>query len=338
MLLLQSLAVLSGLLLDTTLASPLQQLAKRDDLQPVITSDFPDPAIVKVKDTWYAFGSQSIYDQKNVKIQLATSADFTTWEVSEGYDALGKLAPWVRASNPVVWAPSVSQLDNGKWLMYYSAVTTTAGDGKLHCVGTAISDTIQGPYDSNADEPFACPTDDGGALDASSFRDSDGTLYALYKIDANALGNGGICNNGIAPIVTTQIMIQRVDWDGTKKLGDPKEILTNSKYDGPLVEAPYMIRDKKGLYILFFSSNCYTTDLYDTSYATSNSPTGTFEKTKTPLFITGTQGMIGPGGASVAADGEHFALHGYAARENVGHRRAMYVTRISTSDKNVLLQ
>lgn len=318
----------------STTAAPI--LAKRADLQPVITSDFPDPSIVKVGDTWYAFASQSEYDQQEVKIQLATSNDFKSWAVSNGYDALGRLAPWVRASDPVVWAPSVSRLDDGRFLMYYSAVTNTAGNGRFHCVGTAVSDTIEGPYNSNSDQPFACPTDDGGALDASSFRDSDGSLYALYKIDRNAIGNGGNCNNGVDPILKTQIIIQRVEADGTTRVGSPIAVLDNSIYDGPLVEAPYMIRNNDGMYVLFFSSNCYNSDLYDTSYATSTSPTGPFEKTKIPLFVTGTQGMIGPGGASVAADGVHFALHGYASRENVGRRRAMYVTKISSSDRSVV--
>lgn len=331
-----SLAAVASLLVDVTIATPL--LAKRANLAPVITSDFPDPSIVQVGGTWYAFASQSEYDQQEVKIQLATSPDFYNWQVVAGHDALGKLASWVRASDPVVWAPSVSQRDDGKFLMYYSAVTNTAGNGRFHCVGMAVSDTIEGPYDSNTDEPFACPTNDGGALDASSFRDSDGTLYALYKIDRNSLGKGGNCNNGIEPILKTQIMIQKVEADGTKKIGDPIQLIDNSICDGPLVEAPYMIRNADNTYILFFSSNCYTTDLYDTSYATSKSPTGPFEKTKTTLFVTGTQGMIGPGGASVAADGVHFALHGYASREDVGRRRSMYVTRISTSDRNVVTE
>lgn len=322
----------------TRLSSAAHLLARRANLTPVITSDFPDPSIINVGDTWYAFASQSEYDQQEIKIQLATSTDFKTWKVLLGHDALRNLAPWVRASDPVVWAPSVSKGDDGKFLMYYSAVTTTAGNGRFHCVGTAVSDKVEGPYDSNADEPFVCPTDDGGALDASSFRDSDGSLYVLYKIDRNSLGHGGNCNNGVEPILKTQIMIQKVEADGTKKVGEPVELLDNSVYDGPLVEAPYMMRNKANMYVLFFSSNCYTTELYDTSYATSRSPLGPFEKTDTPLFVTGTQGLIGPGGASVAADGVHLALHGYAARENLGGRRAMYVTGISTSDRSVVAE
>lgn len=328
-------------------------LERRDALKPVISTDvseirynmrrtqslprvqFPDPSILKVGDTWYAFGSQSAFDYKNLKVQVATSKDFNTW-THTGKDAMGKLASWARANDPALWAPSVSRRADGKFLMYYSAVTKTAGNGRFHCVGTAVADHIEGPYDSNTDEPFACPTDRGGALDASYFRDGN-KHYALYKIDANAMGHGGTCGNTVAPIVKTPIMIQEVKADGTTKIGGPTELIDNSQYDGPLVEAPYMIKNAQGMYVLFFSSNCWTTDLYDVSWATSQSPLGPFKKSNKPLYVTGTQGMIGPGGASIARDGVHFAMHGYESRKRVGNRRSLYVTKITSQGRQVLL-
>ena len=220
--------------------------------------------------------------------------------------------------------------------MYYSAVTTTGGDGRFHCVGTAVADNVLGPYISNTDEPFACPVEQGGALDASYFKDpASGRYFALYKIDANAIGNGGVCGNTVEPIVSTPIVIQEVQADGTTKIGGPITLLTNSQYDGPLVEAPYMHLNQDGIYVLFFSSNCFTTDLYDVSYATSTSPTGPFEKTTVPLFITGTQGLIGPGGGSLADDGTSWAMHGYESQERVGNRRSMYVTQLDLRGNQV---
>ncbi|KAF2207813.1 glycoside hydrolase family 43 protein [Cercospora zeae-maydis SCOH1-5] len=313
-----------------TSAAPVEQ--RQANLSPVISTDFPDPSIIKVGDTWYAFASQSLYDFQNIKVQVATSKDFATWSLMEGYDALGSMAPWAR---PDVWAPSVHVRDDGKYIMYYSAVTTTGGDGRFHCVGTAVADSVLGPYQSNTDEPFACPVDQGGALDASYFKDGD-RHFVLYKIDANALGNGGLCGNTVEPIKTTPIDIQEVQADGTTKIGNPTTILTNSVYDGPLVEAPYMIRNADGIYVLFFSSWCYTSDKYDVSYATSTSPTGPFEKSGTPLFITGTQGLIGPGGGSIGDDGTSWAMHGYASRDAVGGRRAMFVTQLRLEGRNVI--
>jgi beta-xylosidase len=94
-----SLVPLATLLAKSISAAPL--LEERADLYPVITSDFPDPSIIRVQDTWYAFASQSEYDQQDVKVQLAKSTDFNNWEVSVGHDALRKLPPWVRALDPV---------------------------------------------------------------------------------------------------------------------------------------------------------------------------------------------------------------------------------------------
>jgi beta-xylosidase len=237
------------------------------------------------------------------------------------------MAPW--AVSGAVWAPAVSRRDDGRFLMFYSAVTNTGGDGRFHCVGTAVADHPLGPYISNADEPFACPLERGGALDASYFRDGD-RHYALYKIDANAIGHGGVCGNTVEPIVSTPIVIQEVEADGTTKIGPPTEILSNSQYDGPLVEAPFMARNADGVYVLFFSSNCYTTDLYDVSYATSSSgPLGPFTKTDTPLFVKGRQGLLGPGGGTLADDGTSWVMHGYESPERVGGRRSMYATRLA---------
>ncbi|GAB7365019.1 hypothetical protein MBLNU230_g5801t1 [Neophaeotheca triangularis] len=297
-------------------------IAKRAPSGPVIESDFPDPSIVEIGGTWYAFGTQSVYDQPNIKIQLATSPDFTTWTLSSGHDALRTLPPWVDSSNPKVWAPEVIQIDDGSFLMYFSATTNAAGNGRYHCVGTATSDSIAGPYDSNTDEPFACPTAQGGAIDAASFKDTDGARYVMYKIDAVALGNTCAAPEG----TSTDILVQRVEEDGFTKLGAPMTILSNGEYDGGNVEAPVMTKTEDGVYVLFFSSNCYTSEAYDTSYATSESPMGPFKKTQFPLLVTG-EGIWGPGGASVAIGGREMAFHGYESEDAVGGRRFMYVAR-----------
>ncbi|KAK6430689.1 hypothetical protein LTR95_013152 [Oleoguttula sp. CCFEE 5521] len=323
-------AAFTSLILTTANALP---LAKRDFTGPVITIDFPDPSIIKVGDTWYAFGTQSVYDYTNVKIQLASSTDFVNWNLQAGYDALGNLPPWAEAGQ--VWAPDVFKRADGSFIMYFSATTNTAGNGAYHCFGTATSNNIAGPYYSNTDTPFACPTDQGGAIDASAFQDVDGSLYVMYKIDANSMGHGGVCGNTVDPIVSTPIMIQKVEADGTTKIGDPTEILSNGQYDGPLVEAPSMARSGDGTYILYFSSNCYSTDSYDTSYATGPSPTGPFTKAQYPLLVTGTNGVYGPGGADIDVDSSHMAFHAYVTKGDVGGRRAMYTARVRFSDGTV---
>lgn len=69
-------------------------------------------------------------------------------------------------------------------------------------------------------------------------------------------------------------MLQEVESDGVTPVGSAIELIDSGDADGPLIEAPSLIRSSGGEYILFFSSNCYTTTLYDVSYAYASSVTG----------------------------------------------------------------
>ncbi len=209
-------------------------------------------------------------------------------------------------------------------MLYYSA--RVAGNARYHCIGAATSKSVLGPYTAQA-SPLACDTSKGGAIDPSGFRDANGNRYVIYKIDGNSNGHGGTCNNMVAPIVPTPIMLQRVKADGFTKHGSPVAILNRDSRDGPLIEAPSMMRTSDGKYVLFFSSNCYSTTLYDVSYAMADSILGPFDKYG-PLFVTGTAGLIAPGGASVAADGKHMVFHA-----NNGNLRSMFTTLISVDTK-----
>lgn len=55
-------------------------------------------------------------------------------------------------------------------------------------------------------------------------------------------------------------------------------------------------------YYLFFSSNIYSSTLYDISYAVSQSVTGPYTKAQAPnapFLTTGSSGLTAPGGATV---------------------------------------
>lgn len=97
-------------------------------------------------------------------------------------------------------------------------------------------------------------------------------------------------------------------------MGAPIPILDRSPADGPLIEAPSLVYTSQGLYVLFFSSNCYNTDLYDISYATSSFITGPYQKAPKPLLVSGSStpsnGQLkSPGGADIAIDGTKILFH-----------------------------
>lgn len=178
----------------------------------------------------------------------------------------------------------------------------------------------------------------GGAIDPSGFVDTDGKVWVVYKIDGNSLGGGGPCGNGDAKHMhPTPIMLQQVDpKDGITHIGNPQQILDRGSGDGPLIEAPSLIKSPGGVYVLFFSSNCYNTPLYDISYATSKKLQATFSKAKEPLIRPGDYGLNSPGGATAYKDGSKIVFH---ADKNYGDPsvREMYESGIQIKGTTVTL-
>ncbi|KAF5385293.1 hypothetical protein D9615_000937 [Tricholomella constricta] len=311
-----TLLVLSTLL-SVTLAFPAQNITKRDTVKgPVISSNFPDPSLIWVESehSWFAFATNGGGDN----VQVATSADFNTWKVT-GQDALPTVGSWVYAPNRAVWAPMVVQIPSGSFVMYYSA--TSAQDPSAHCVGVATSATVRGPYQPLA-TPFVCHLNLGGSIDAAGHYHPDGSLYVVYKIDGNNRGSGGSCNNGIPPIKSTPIMLQKVAADGFTKIGSEVQILDRDDGDGPLIEAPSLIH-VNGVWFLFFSSGCFAETTYDLSYAYATSVTGPYTKARgpiAPLLVTGTDGLRAPGSACVARDGSKIVFHAWLGNDISGGR------------------
>jgi hypothetical protein len=89
-------------------------LSKRATIDLAITANFPDPSIIKVNGTWYAFATHT-RGGTGPKIQVAQSINFEDWSVVKNadgsqFDALPVLPAWVRMANYLTWAPDVSQL------------------------------------------------------------------------------------------------------------------------------------------------------------------------------------------------------------------------------------
>lgn len=160
----------------------------------------------------------------------------------------------------------------------------------------------------------------------------------VYKIDGNSIGHGGNRNNGVEPLVPTPIMIQPMEADGITPRGSPKQILDRSYADGPLVEAPSLVRSSEGIYVLFFSSNCFDGPYYDTSYATASHVMGPYTKSSSPLFVTGSGPngeLYSPGGTDVTADGKKIVFH--ADKGTSAATRQMYIGEITIRGTKVTI-
>ena len=87
-----------------TVVSAVLGVATADSTR-VIDADFADPCVIQTSDGYYAFATSG----NGVNVQVASSSDFSTWDLLSGTDAMpGPFPSWV-ASSPAIWAPDVIQ-------------------------------------------------------------------------------------------------------------------------------------------------------------------------------------------------------------------------------------
>ncbi|KAI1847136.1 hypothetical protein JX265_011812 [Neoarthrinium moseri] len=292
---------------------------------PEFQKDFPDPSIMQDSDgMWYSFATAG--NGKQVQVAKASNPR-GPWEYLDN-DLLPNAGSWTTSKN--TWAPDVRLLSDGSYVMYYSGEVKS--NTAHHCVGTATSRAVLGPY-TPSDEPFDCNLSIGGSIDPSGFQDEDGKRYVVYKIDGNSIGHGGSCNNGVAPFIATPILLQEVKEDGVTKVGSPIQILDRSDADGPLVEAPTILRNPDGMYVLFFSSGCFTEPTYNVNYALAKSVRGPYSKSSTPLVTTDDAfGLTAPGGATPVVDGSGIVFHADCAEG-----RCLFENKIGIQGQKVVL-
>jgi len=269
---------------------------------PVIDRDFPDPDVVKVGDTYYAYATNF----GSTNIQVAKSTDLVKWEQLN--DALPVLPLW---SYPgYTWAPEVTSWDDGQtFVMYF---TIRHAESNKQCIGAATSEEPEGPFQPVGDQAFICQLDEGGSIDASSFVDEDGTQYVLWKNDGNCCG------------MTTWLYLQKVSADGLTLEDEPVQLVQNDQaWEGNLVEAPTLWKHN-GKYYLFYSANSYAGADYATGYAVADAITGPYQKPDEPLLSTDfKQGAaVGPGGQDIVFDddGETWMLY-HSWDPTVSYRR-----------------
>jgi hypothetical protein len=218
------------------------------------------------------------------------------------------------------------------FVLYYSAAALASPNGgDFHCVGAATSPNVTGPY-TPADTPLICPLDEGGAIDAAGYLgEVDGSRWVLYKVDGSAAAPGGPCGNGgPGPGKPTPIRLQRVDGrDGVTLVGGAVTVLDRDpEVDGPLVEAPSLVRVDGGSFVLFYSSHCFNTPEYDVRYAVAESIRGPYVRMGQLLGSeAGSFGLEAPGGATSVPGGGGLLFHA-----NCPAGRCMYETEYVVED------
>ncbi|GAA2721386.1 glycoside hydrolase family 43 protein [Cellulomonas aerilata] len=255
-----------------------------DSPNPVVADDFPDPDVLEVDGVYYAYATEG--NLRNVRV--ARSDDLVEWETLP--DALPDLPSWVIPGK--TWAPEVAEIAAGQYVLYFTATNV---EPTFQCIGTATATSPEGPFTVVGEGMLVCPPDEGGAIDAATFADADGTRYLLWKNDGNCCG------------LDTWIQIAPLAPDGLSLAGPPTRLVQqDQEWEGNLVEAPTLVL-RDGVYTLLYSANDYGGASYAIGRATATSVLGPYTKDEEPFLTTSdAPDYVGPGGQDVVVgpDGE----------------------------------
>ena len=200
-------SVITVLLTGCTAPAPGAGAHEEPGIVPVIDRDFPDPDVLLVDGTWFAYAT----NDAESNVQVATSTDLLEWTALP--DAMPVLPDWVEVGD--TWAPDVAEVGGG-FVLYFTAYSKTAF---RQCIGVATATDPAGPFTAVGDDMLVCPSEEGGAIDASTFVDDDGSRWLLWKNDGNC------CR------LDTWISVAPLTDDGLALAGEP----TRLDHAGPAV-------------------------------------------------------------------------------------------------------
>jgi hypothetical protein len=275
--------------------------------------DFPDPFVLRVGGTYFAYATNSAEGN----IQIVQSTDLSHWTTVG--NALPKLPAWAAPGG--TWAPSVLQI-GATFNLYYSAVVAGAGGGE-ECISVATAAQPQGPFVDNSAAPLVCQPGRNGSIDPNPFVGPDGALYLEWK------SNGGAGQ-------PAALWSEQLNATGTGfSPGTPTEMLVpEHAWEGGVVEAPDLVYSA-GRYLLFFSGNNWDSANYGVGVATCAGPLGPcLEPSAQPILASGPY-VSGPGGETIFTDASGASWIAFAAwsPDAVGYpnSRTLFLRQISLS-------
>jgi len=235
----------------------------------VFCDDAPDPFVLRVGGSYYAYSTNTAF--ANVPV-LTAGGLFGTGKQG---DALPQLPAWSQAGRN--WAPSVLPVGD-RFVMYYS---TRVGGSDQVCLSVASGGDPNGPFVDTSTGPLACPAGTD-AIDPSPFVDIDGRAYLLWRHGS-------------------EIVSQPLSADGLSLTGERRALLVpDQAWEGGVVEGPSMV-DHEGRKYLFYSGNAWDSDRYAIGYAVCDTPQGPCAKQAGP-WLASSPGAQGPGGQEFFTD------------------------------------
>jgi hypothetical protein len=267
------------------------------------TANFPDPDVLRVGDTYYAYATPT----GGAYLPVMTSTDLQTWTARPKYDPGAPLNrdPYFNDALPYparwggdygggrmtkeIWAPGVERFGDA-YIAFYSV---RMPNSNRFCLSTARATSPLGPFVDNSPGPLHCDSDPNGSIDPEPFRDpATGRAYLIWK------------SEGVPGSAPTKLWSRELGPDGwTFASGSSqRELLRTSQgWEGSVIESPSMVRHDGQTY-LFYSANEWDSDRYATGYALCDGPLGPCYKPRTTPLLASYGDRLGPGAPSAFVD------------------------------------
>src|SRR5215210_5023054 len=244
--------------------------------RPLFGCDFPDPMVLRVGRTYYAYGTSG----HRGFFPILRSGDLRHWRrAGNGFRA----APgWTRGH---LWAPHVVRAGRGRYLMYYSA---RRREGIDHCLAVATSSRPWGPFAHR--RVLACrDARSAGFIDPALLRVRR-RAYLFFAVD-------GPFKSISALRLSRDLMSVRGRRATLLGVTEPWQMGLRSA----TIEAPAPVKRGKRYY-LFHSAGCWCGD-YRVGYAVARRPLGPYRyPARNPLLAHGRSGLSAPGSPSLFRD------------------------------------
>ena len=262
---------------------------------PIYPGFYADPSIVEYQDTFYIYATIDPWGGEELGVLVST--DFKRWEVKHINWPTKNACTSAQSSGANVWAPSIIQVDNGKFYMYVSVGSE---------VWVGVSEHPLGPWkNAKQDNSPLIARDlfpDYHMIDAECFIDTDKQAYLYW-------GSGWNWVNGRCFVV--KLKDDMVTFDG-----EIKDITPPNYFEGPV-----MLKYNSKYYLMYSDGKVIDTT-YKVRYAIGDTPFGPWAEGKTsPILSTGSdEKTVSPGHHAIfSIDGQYYILyHRHSKNTTVG--------------------
>lgn len=273
---------------------------------PVWSTNNPDPAVIWAEGSFYMYATNGAQ-----RLPVLKSPNLIDWTLVG--DGMPTIAPWCVSGRH--WAPEVIRTDKNRYLAFYTA---HQADPDQQAVSVAVSSSPVGPFVDNRTTPLVGQTELGGSIDPSPFRDSDGSLWLLWKNDGNAIG------------IESKIYLQRLSDDGLELQGEPQAIIgMDQPYETYTIEGPSVMM-YRGRYYCFYSTGQYWNETYGVCWATAPAITGPWTKPGGGPIMVSNDVAKGPGhGMPIKVGAQWWYLYHAWEPDGVPGGRLTWLSRLN---------